>query len=194
MSETLAFAIVIIGCPSVIPSETTLETLGDRTWYCWCQTVNQVTRCRRGHGSFFFLFIATAVSNSRGGLSFVELRRKRGVHPSTLQTWGAALGRFEDRVTGCIVYSPRLMKATNCSLRARLPRLAADRCAFALANEAKFVVPFLKKNTHISYAASEASCGNINASSLNLIFCTFSVLMLLCNYDETVDVILKKIN
>lgn len=72
---------------------------------------------------------------SRDRLSFVELRRERRVH---LRRGGAVggegrRGRFEDRVTGRIVYSPRLVKATNCSLRARLLRFAANHCAFALA-------------------------------------------------------------
>lgn len=128
--------IVIIGRPSVISSETTLETLRDRTWYCWCQTENQVTSTRM---RFVLLSLRLLeVSNSRGGLSFVELRRR---------TWDASLrlrvpGRFEDRVTGRIVYSLRLAKATNCSLRARLLRLRSRPLCIRAHERGKVCCPF----------------------------------------------------
>jgi len=108
------------------------------------------------------------------------------------RTWSASLRsgvpeRFEDRVTGRIVYSLRLVKTTNCSLCARLLRLVCGRPLCIRAHErGKVCCPFSQEE-YAYIVFREARRGNINASSLNLIFC----FMLYRSYDKTIDIILR---
>lgn len=173
--KKLACASVIIGRPSVIPSKATLETLRDWTWYRWCQKqLDRVTTLSmKMWFSFSFSSRLREVLNSHGVLRLRWIKAKTWGAFFRQTSWGTG-ERFEDRVTRRIVYFPRLVKTTNCSLRARLLR-----CAFALANELK--LDFLSRRIDI-YRNEMRRVINVNASSLNLIFCTVSR----HSYDETI--------
>lgn len=151
--------------------------LRDRTWYLVSNSGPSY------HGrtwfAFFFLFVAAARRRYRiraVGLSFVELRRERGAHPSDR-------GALKIALQGAL-FIPRDSWKRQIALYVRV------RCATVVHSRSrargKVYCPFSREEEY-AYIASEASRGNINVLSLNLIFCT----MLHRGCDKTIDITFK---